>query len=454
MKISSPGLAGALLAAFLFVCLGQLKAQAGDVAAVEAALMKKVAENIEQHRKGDAEITFREESGKPIANAAVEVEQISSQFLFGCIIFDLVEEEGGYRPEQFKHMFKDLFNFAVFPFYWAGYEPRQGMPEWESMLPVIEWCKANGIVTKGHPLVWPASSGKPRWLADYPMEETFNYLQYRVKNVVGGFKGDIDIWDVFNEPVNITAWDAPNAGSWGRQPWDTNLDLVEKAFRWAHSANPRATLILNEFYQIAIPETRQSFYDLVKELQRRGAPLSGLGIQAHEPREEWYPPKRVWETFDKLAELGLPLHITEFHPQSGNKEITGGWRSGTWTEQAQADFAEQMYRLAFGHPAVVSFNIWGLSDRNSWLPKGGLIDEEYRPKPIYDRLKKLIREEWHTSLSAKSDAAGMVKFRGFYGSYKVTLRTADGRERQFELNLQKGGEVRTVFTAVKYPYAK
>lgn len=454
MKICSPGKAAVFLAAVMLAWPWQLKAQTGDIAQVEAALLKKSAENIEKYRKGDAEIIFKDESGKPIPNAAVEVAQVSSQFLFGCIVFDLVDEDGGYRPEQFKRMFKELFNFAVFPFYWSDYERRQGMPQGERYLPVLEWCRANGITAKGHPLVWNAASGKPRWLADYPMEETFNYLQYRVKNVVGGFKGDIDFWDVFNEPVNITAWDAPNAGSWGRQPWDTNLDLVEKAFRWAHSANPRATLILNEFYQIAIPETRQSFYDLVKELQRRGAPLSGLGIQAHEPRQEWYPPKRVWETFDRLAELGLPLHITEFHPQSGNKEITGGWRSGAWTEENQADFAEQMYRLAFGHPAVVSFNFWGLSDRNSWLPKGGLIDEEYRLKPIYDRLKKLVHEEWRTNLSAKSDAGGTVKFRGFFGRYKITLKLADNRERQFDLDLQKGEEVRTVFTVGKYPYPK
>jgi hypothetical protein len=54
-------------------------------------------------------------------------------------------------------------------------------------------------------------------------------------------------------------------------------------------------------------------------------PLSGLGIQAHEPREHWYPPEELWATLDALAGTGLPLHITELHPQSSGKPITGGF---------------------------------------------------------------------------------------------------------------------------------
>ncbi len=124
---------------------------------------------------------------------------------------------------------------------------------------------------------------------------------------------------------------------------------------------------------IARQPDRERFYQLVAELKRRGTPISGLGIQAHEPREEWFSPEKVRTTLDRLGELGYPLHITEYIPQSGGKPITGGWREGTWTEETQAEFAEQFYRLCFGHPAVVSINWWGLSDRQIWLPGGGLL---------------------------------------------------------------------------------
>jgi hypothetical protein len=144
---------------------------------------------------------------------------------------------------------------------------------------------------------------------------------------------------------------------------------------------------------------------LVRELQARGTPVSGLGIQAHEPREEWYPPKAVWETLETLAATGPPLHATELHPQSSDKPITGDWRNGTWTEDAQADFTEQLVRLLFGHPAVVSIN--------------------------------------------QTDASGAVSFRGYFGEYDLLITPAEGRARKIPVSVRSDEENRWTFTVGK-----
>ncbi len=428
-----------------FLFSSPVRCQETDVKQVESDLMKKAAENIEKYRKSNVEIIFKNQGGKPVRNSRVEISQVSSDFLVGCIIFPLIREDEPYRPEVFKERFKEIFNFAVFPFYWAGYERRQGMPGWQRIAEVVEWCKVNGITTKGHPLVWTAPSGKPRWLSAYSDEESLELLKARVMNVVGGFAGDIDIWDVFNEAVNTRAWEDTAKDTWIEAPVETNVDLVERAFKWAHRANPQAHLVLNEFYQITREDTRERFVAMVKELQRRNTPISGLGIQAHEPRQEWYPPREVWKTFDRIAELGYPLHITEFTPQSGGKQITGGWRKGTWTLETQAEFTEQIFRLSFGHPAVVSINFWGLSDRAVWLPGGGLITERYRPKPVYEMVRKLLHEEWNTRLSAETDRGGGVSFRGFYGKYEVKLETGAGKARTFNIHVRENEENKWVF---------
>jgi hypothetical protein len=148
----------------------------------------------------------------------------------------------------------------------------------------------------------------------------------------------------------------------------------------------------------------------------------------------------MYTTFDMYKEFNLPIHITEFMPQSGGKAITG-WREGTWTEETQAEFAEQFYTLAFGYPSVVSINWWGLSDRNIWLPGGGLIDEEYNPKPVYNRLMKLIKEDWMTkNLILASDKKGLVNFRGFYGKYQVKITKPDGSIQVMDVHLKEKGE--------------
>lgn len=413
-----------------------LNGQTPNVKEVEARILKQAGENIEKYRKGDAAILFKTADGKGISNAKVEIVQKTHDFLFGSVIFDLTGGQSPYREDLFKTRFSKIFNLAVFPYYWSSYESQQGMTNWQRMIPVIEWCRNQGITTKGHPLVWANRSGFPAWLNNYTLAQTEEFLKNRVINTVAGFKGKIDIWDVVNEPIHVPTWE--NAMKRGPRPSIPNVaNYVEKALHWANSADPSATLIVNEYFTLARKNDRERFDSLLNELNKRKAPFSDVGIQAHEPREEWFLPETVWSTFDMYAKYGHRIHITEYTPQSSGKEITGGWRKGTWTLDAQRDFTEQFLRLCFGHPSVVSVNWWGLSDRQIWLPGGGLIDEEYRPKPVYNTVDSLINIEWKTKASVSSDKNGAVTFRGFYGNYDVSLATSDGKVHIYPLHLRK-----------------
>ena len=437
---------GLLTIVMTCILASQPPARGADTQKVEAEFLAKAEKSMEQHRKADAVISFKDSKGQAIAGAPVQIRQSGHEFLFGCIAFDLVRSGDVYKADLWKQRFSELFNFAVFPFYWSGYERQPGITTRDDILEAVAWCKANGITTKGHPLVWTNPSGVPKWVQQYPPEKSEEMVLSRVRREVGGFAGRIDVWDVVNEPIHCRAWKDIGANDYIQEPIPAIADYVDKAFRAAHEANPAARLILNEFYVIARQEDRERFYQLVVELKHRGTPISGLGIQAHEPREEWFSPEKAWTTLDRLGELGFPLHITEYIPQSGGKAISGGWREGTWTEQAQAEFAEQFYRLCFGHPAVASINWWGLSDRDIWLPGGGLLDKEYEPKPVYNRLKDLIHRQWKTSLDVQTDENGQAAFRGFCGTYDVTIKMPDRRTRTSKVVLQKGRDNQHTFT--------
>jgi len=416
--------------------------RAADTRALEVEYLTKAQQDAEKHRQGDAVLCFKDSQSRPVANAAVQVRQTGHEFLFGCIAFELVRGRDLPQADLWKQRFGELFNFAVFPFYWAGYEREPGRTMRDQTVVAVKWCTEHGITTKGHPLVWTDQAGTPKWLQELSPEQSEERMLARVTREVTGFAGAIDIWDVVNEPTHCPAWQRIGAKPPAPRVEEEVIDYIDKAFRAAHTANPKAHLILNEYYVIARQPDRERFYQLVSELKRRGTPISGLGIQAHEPREEWFSPEKVRTTLDRLGELGYPLHITEFIPQSGGKPITGGWREGTWTEEAQAEFAEQFYRLCFGHPAVASINWWGLSDRGIWLPGGGLLRADYEPKPVYTRLKDLIHRQWQTSLDAKTDEKGQVALRGFYGSYDVTITPADRQPQKKQIALRRGGQNR------------
>ena len=436
-----------------FTFSGQTEAEIAKKAALEKEYLAKARQNIEAHRKGDASLTFVDAAGQPLKNAKVEINQLSQDFLFG----NLSEEMFSPRltPEEvkkFQDRFTALFNFTELTVKWGPYEPVQGKPEWQKLQQKLDWCKQNGVTPKGHTIGWTNMSGTPAWLLKLPHAMATDLYKARIHNLVGGFKNQIHMWDVVNEPVTTVPWEKALQDSiFGESKIDEGsrynvkditleetLPWVENSYRWAKEADPKGDFILNEFYVIAKPSVREKFYQLLKTLQQRNAPVTGIGIQAHEPREMWFSPVEIQATFDKYQELNLPLHITEFIPQSSGKAITGGWREGVWTEDAQAEFAEQFYTLAFGHPSMVSIHWWGLSDRMIWLKGGGLLDKDFNPKPVYTRLLQLIKEDWMTkNLSLTTDKTGEVNFRGFYGNYQVTITKPDGNKQTTSMHLRE-----------------
>ena len=420
-----------------------------------AAHLSLANQNVERCRKGAAQLSFVTSDGKPATGRQIQVTQKTQDFLFGNLIFDLVWADPVYRPDLFKRRFLELFNLAIFPFYWPSYEKKPGQPAWGQMLPVLEWCRANGVTPKGHPLVWPYSAGIPEWLYQMPAEMVEPLIRARVTNLVKGFADQIQIWDVTNEGVNHISWAEAThpdfreryhqidmwrgievSGAFKREiPIAEAADWVGDSFRWAYAANPKATLIVNDYNQEYDPNVRQRFFDLIVELKDRGVPVSGLGLQVH-PINHWLWPHQMWDTLEMYSQLEIPVHITELHQPSWDQQIEGGFREGTWSLETQAELMEQIYRQCFGHPAVVSINYWGLSDRQIWIEQAGLIDEEYRPKPVFETLKRLIKGEWMTqSFTAKTDEDGRIKFSGFFGQYEIIVPQENHKYTSFEFYL-------------------
>ncbi len=438
-----------LLSGFLFFT-GLSYGQDADKAKIEQQLLEQARANIEKYRKADAKLVFTDANGKALRNVQVEVNQVTQDFLFGNLseeVFNpsLTAEE----VDKFEKHFTGLFNFTELTIKWSPYESKQGMPQWEKLQQKLDWCKKFGVTPKGHTLGWTNTSGTPSYIMGLPLDLSYDLYKARIFNLVRGFKSQITMWDVVNEPVTTIPWEMAIrdtiseakiaegsrykvAGITMEQiiPW------VEKSLRWAYEADPEGDMMINEFFILAKPEVRRQYFELIQELQRRNVPLTGIGIQGHEPHEMWFSPVEIVKTYDQYQALGIPLHITELIPQSSMKEITGGWREGLWTEEAQAEFAEQFYILSFGHPAIASVHWWGLTDKMIWLEGGGLLDSNLNPKPVYHRLQKLIRGEWMTrNLALKTDRKGEVAFRGFFGNYEVTVAKPDGSKQQFRLHL-------------------
>jgi GH35 family endo-1,4-beta-xylanase len=211
---------------------------------------------------------------------------------------------------------------------------------------------------------------------------------------------------------------------------------IDDPYRWAREADPKAYLIVNDYYVLA--DGQPGFLKLLQDAIKAGVPFDGIGIQAHEPRTMRFPLDQVKRILDRYAALGKELHITEYTPCSGGQPITGSHIQGKWDEAAQADYAAKFYTVCFAHPAMRGITWWDLCDEGSWLQGGGLLRKDMTPKPVYDALRKLIHEDWHTRVEAKTDAEGRVAFRGFFGRYALS---AAGSKTGFHLAKGEKAEV-------------
>ncbi|MCS7254688.1 MAG: endo-1,4-beta-xylanase [Armatimonadetes bacterium] len=401
-------------------------------------------ERIEKHRKGEAVVEFALSNGLPAVGVSVQVVQQSHDFLFGCPL-----RPKHYKDQRHLQWFKQLFNFVeLLEFNWGQYEPDEGKPLTEERRKFIfEWCYPNGIRHfYGHMLVWTRQYGEypktalPLWLFRYDRKTQYELLRKRIQREVNDYS-DVDIiWDVVNEPIHCRAW-----GEWEKpnrfdEPMDKVFAYVSDALRWAHEANPKAKLLINEYDLFVSKKSRDRFLQLLGMLLDKNVPIHSVGIQAHDLQATYYPsPKEIWDACETFGtQLDLDIYFTELCYFSDPKQpIRGNYRSGYWSPDAQAEAVEEFYRVAFGHPKVAGIIYFGLVGSEIWQPKTGLLEENFQPKPAWERLAQLLKREWWTIESGRAGKDGTFRFRGFFGRYRVEV-LHNGQRHSFDIHLQKG----------------
>ena len=439
--------------------MGQWKDVLDLYYAQKAAIDDKIREGIEANRKGNCSITVVDGQGKPIPGAKVEINQTSHAFRFGANLFMLEEMETPEKNEAYKASFADVFNMATLPFYWDANEPEKGKNRYEKdstkfyrRPPIdlcMDFCREHGIEPREHGLAYNAFF--PAWLYQASEEEEKTAIERRCREIAERYADKIPTIEVTNEMCykqgKTSFYDAP--------------EFVEWCFRTARKYFPDNQLVINEWTTLSWEDkcrVTDKYYAYTEANILRGAPIDAVGMQYHLffDREKVYEdtrllldPVMLYRHMDLYARLGKPLQITEVTVPSYSWEQED--------EQLQAEILEMLYRIWFSHPNVEQIIYWNLVDGYAHVWKqdpaviresqgnmtvgenyyhGGLLRFDLTPKPAYHKLKHLLKKVWHTELELTSDKEGSADFRGFYGSYEITV-TANGETRTHRIDLSK-----------------
>lgn len=394
------------------------------------------------HRKATAKVQVLGKDGKPLCNAKVNVNQINHEFLFGCGAFEALAYTNGPTVhsgngsitgaagkitdrsviEDRMAKWLDLFNYGTLPFYWGGYEPEEGKPDTDGRMAAAKFLQSKDVKVKGHPLCW--HTGCAEWLLKYDNKTILEKQLARIRRDVGNFKGVIDMWDVINEVVIMPIYDKYDNAITRICKELGRVGLVKKVFQEAYDTNPDGIFLINDF------NLSTNYEILIDGCLNAGAPINTIGIQSHQHQGIWGKEKQE-EILERYEHFGLPIHFTENTIVAGPlvaPEITdlqdAHYDDDAATpeyEAMQADALEQQYRNLFeNHPLVTAITNWDYGD-GAWLnAPSGFIRKDGSLKPSYERIHKLVKEEWHTALDLTTDADGYVDVEGFKGKYEVT----------------------------------
>jgi endo-1,4-beta-xylanase len=263
--------------------------------------------------------------------------------------------------------------------------PEENTFFWTQADLIIEYAEANNKSVHGHTLIWHEQL--PIWMENFKgnRNEWEEMMKKHITTIVSRYKSKVKAWDVVNEAFLEDGTLRPNI-------WYKNMgsSYIEKAFQYAHEADPGALLFYNDFNLALRPAKRKAALDLMKQLKFKGLPIHGIGMQSHIAIS--YPSELdLALAMQEITDEGFKLHISELDV-AVNGNSSSSFKLNSELIQRQA----KRYKFVFENYAKLEkqyqygITIWGINDGESWIPRYFnredyplLFDETFKPKPAY-----------------------------------------------------------------------
>jgi endo-1,4-beta-xylanase len=322
---------------------------------------------------------------------------VGSSFALGAAVSpDLLDASNPHRKLILKHFDAMVAGNAMKP---ESLEPKEGTFNFAPADKIADFASLTGMRLRGHTLVWHNQT--PAWFfadsADPAKSATKEVLLARekayIQAVVGHYKGQVKSWDVVNEVLSDGS--GLRTGKDNSKWFDiAGADYIEKAFVWAHQADPDAELVINDYNLESSAAKREAMYALVKGLLAKKVPVNGIGIQMH--ISVGAPSiAEIKTTIERFAELGVKVLVTELDVSIYESSSEAYRDPSPAVLAAQAKRYADLFALFKEEAAKKRLDtviLWGSADDDSWLddfPVRGrknaplLFDRDLQAKPAY-----------------------------------------------------------------------
>lgn len=378
---------------------------------------------IEEYRKGDHHLRLLDAEGRPLTGVTVSLEQTGHNFKFGTCVSHTWLARDDADARKYREFISRHFNTVVgeSSMKWAYTEPERGVHDFTHADALMSFAETNGLAVRGHTLFWTKPKYHADWVGNLEGGELETAMMHHMERILPRYRGRLIAWDGINEMITSKHFEERIDG-----------DIHARIYRRAHELDPDTPLFTNEYSILCNDKGLNGYVEILDSLLEDGVTLGGIGIQEHAaerivdvpPEGERMErlsqfrltPRGMWTRLDRLAEYGLPVHLTEISFRADD-------------EAKRAEAVDKFFRTAFAHPAVEVIMLWGFWQRAHWLGRpAALFDADLEPYPAGDALLHLLEDEWKTRLQAETDTEGNLNFRGFYGPYRLTILHGNGQK--------------------------
>ncbi len=379
-------------------CLCLLSAAHADDSALDRA--------IAQHRMGTLAVL-----AKPAQD--VHVEQLRHEFWFGAAISSrpFGQRADASDAAKYKQVFLENFNAAVTEnaLKWHAMERKQGEIDYSVVDAILDWTTEHAIPLRGHNIFWGVPNFVPQWQKTLDDDALRELIKNRAVTIGKRYRDRFAEYDLNNEMIHANYYEDR-----------LGPEITKQMAQWVREGDPKAVLYLND-YDILTGNRLDDYMAHARGLLEQGTPIGGIGVQGHLHGDS-FDPKVLKESLETLAELELPIRITEFNfpGQRSRFHKDPKLRLTAAEEEAKAKAIVDYYRICFAEPAVTGILMWGFWEGANWIPASSLYRRDWTPTPAAAAYRDLVYRQWWTIWSGKADASGRCELRGFYGKYRVT----------------------------------
>jgi len=353
-------------------------------------------------------IALSEELAMFHAELLINRRRLSNSFvkhIFGCRVDCTVQNQ------KYREMLSGNFDYAVLPTPWKVLQPQEANFDTSQVDSWAESLTKKRVPIIAGPLVSFQAEDLPDWMFIWENDfETIRELAYEhVAKLVQRYRKAVSLWNVcsgmstngaftlsFEQMIEMTRLLVAQVKN--ILPSARTLVTISQPFGEYHARTPGS--VSPVLYAEMVSQAGINFDGFALELEM-GLPQPGMFV-----RDLF----QISTLLDRYSGLGRPVFLTAISAPGRSTPDPGDQSEGSldpnhagrwhrpWDPQLQADWLEAVSHLALSKPFVESVAWGNLADINHTVPGGGLLNDMFQPKPVFDRLQQMRDkfQQWQT----------------------------------------------------------